>query len=478
MAVPRPHNGPFRGFALGIDNDTLHYLISSPFDNWFVKFDGGINTFIGNEPDAAARHNKLNIHVAAEIGKWMIPDLAVTLRFSLYSIDGQSYYGRQPFIDKLNDTPTQNFHTNTDGTIYYYYPFHANALSIMGNVTLDWTNFFYGTEIGYRTRWHTFTSVGFGPSMLFGNLRNPITAQKNGVEVGIFYRNFELAADIYFGVEYIASQKLSFNATAGFFVSESTWDWSPYTNSGNGNIFDYIPTVSAGLKLNLIKTTVKYDRFSERSYEIDNYHRFQYINMRDVTDSVERLVEVRDSIIEADSSNKESIKALEFDIARLNDTIDKIKTDLGISGPTNVIDELLELGELLNLPAVVVYFELDKWQIDLNGRNRLRNFAREIMNGPYDTCEFYVVGAADSLTGSIPHNWVLSDNRSEVVRDMLIEKFGMDGDKLILNPVGGITVYEPKENNRITIVILKTPETKAVIDKWPRTERRNARRRR
>ena len=145
----------------------------------------------------------------------------------------------------------------------------------MGNVTLDWTNFLYGVEVGYRTRWHVFSMVGFGPSMLFGSLRNPMVSARDGVELGSFYRNFELAFDFYTGVEYIASEHVTYSATAGIFGSESTWDWSPYNSSRRTNIFDLIPSLSVGAKFNLIKGVRKYDVNSGVTSDVDVFHRFQ-----------------------------------------------------------------------------------------------------------------------------------------------------------------------------------------------------------
>ena len=88
-----------RGFALGADRDTLLYIIASPFDNWYITLGAGAQTFIGNELEASARQNKLNYNLKAEIGKWIIPDVAISLRFSYFDVDGQTKYGLNPFVD-------------------------------------------------------------------------------------------------------------------------------------------------------------------------------------------------------------------------------------------------------------------------------------------------------------------------------------------------------------------------------------------
>ena len=75
-----------KGFSFGVDRDTLLYLIASPFDNWYLNVGGEIHTFIGNTPDAAAQWNKLNMGGRIEVGKWIIPDVAVSLRLGGFNI--------------------------------------------------------------------------------------------------------------------------------------------------------------------------------------------------------------------------------------------------------------------------------------------------------------------------------------------------------------------------------------------------------
>jgi hypothetical protein len=106
------------------------------------------------------------------------------------SVDGQSRYSLQPFID-YTGVPI-----DADGN-YEYQPFHAHAMSLLGFVTIDWTNFFHGYEAGKRKRLHWFTPIGLGASMLFGEQKNP----KGSYDLGDFRRNFELAYSFRIGAE-------------------------------------------------------------------------------------------------------------------------------------------------------------------------------------------------------------------------------------------------------------------------------------
>lgn len=455
-------NGRWRGFALGADRDTLLYIIASPFDNWYLNVGGGIQTFIGNEVDASARRNKLNYNISAELGKWIIPDLAVSLRLGFMNLDGQSQYSLHPFIDYTN-TPTYD----KDGVTYYEYEsFHAHALTLMGFVTLDWTNLFNGYERGKRKKLHWYSPIGLGGSMLFGKEKNPNPKIK--YEVGDFRHNFELAFSFRFGAEYCISQQVALNATVELFGSESTFDWSPYDNSYS--IFDIIPSVNVAAKFNLLKTITKYDPYTKTSRRETVNHEFLSFGSRNtiplLNGKLDRLYRERDSLLNLSHFDSICIDSLNNEIARLQDEMDKMHTTEE-RPPINIFDELLSVNEALNLPSTIVYFQLDKYDLDYNARKRLENFSKDARNLD-DTTEFYIIGAADSLTGSIRHNQKLSEHRCEVAYKLLVDTYGMNENQLIRVYAGGINVYDPKENNRMTMIIQRTPVTEEIVERWIR----------
>ena len=81
--------------------------------------------------------------------------------------------------------------------------------------------------------------------------------------------------------------------------------------------------------------------------------------------------------------------------------------------------------------------------------------------------KFYIIGAADSVTGSIRHTQWLSEHRSKAAFDMLVE-LGMSANQLVPVSIGGIMHYEPKENNRMALVIQRTPITEEIVERWRR----------
>ena len=448
-----------RGISLGVDRDTLLWLIASPFDNWYITVGGGVQTFIGNELVASARMNKLNYTLKAEVGKWIIPDLAVSLRLTFFNVDGQSQYGLQPFIDPTSDA------ANSNG----YYPFYAHAAALTGYVTLDWTNLFMGYERGKANRWHVYTPVGLGMSILLGDQRNPRTPE--GVVVGDLRHNWELAYSGGIGVEYYFTPHFAVNMNVEVFGSESTWDWSPY-NNGYG-IFDVMPNITVGARFG-IGHHMKGRRDRTGALLDDTiYHEFQTIGsrhsierMQNRVERLERDIDKLQNLSDQRALEGAAITAALEDALRERDSLQE-QLDSMPTQPVNVFQELADLIIPNGLPSTVVYYQLDKWDLDLNAHRRLRKFAKE-MNQLSDTLEFYVLGAADSLTGSKRHNDWLSEHRCQAARDALVKTYGVNPNQLILVPMGGITAYEPKEVNRMAMVILRTPEVDAVIRKWTR----------
>ena len=461
-AIPTAHSQNFRrGFALGADRDTLLYIIASPFDNWYLTLGGGIQTFMGNELIASARHNKLNYNLRAEVGKWIIPDLAVSLRLAYMTVDGQTQYGLQPFINKDEDTPNENG----------YYPFHANALALTGYVTFDWTNFFLGYEVGRRTHTHIFTPIGLGMSMLYGSQRNP-----RGVDevthLGSFRRNWELCYSAAIGVEYELSQEIAVSAVVDLFGSESTWDWSPYDNAYS--IFDVIPSFNVGVRLNLLSHVTKYNPYTKKSARERVNHEFLTVGSRGDLNrqagEVRQLRYTRDSLAEVIEQLEDDKEDMRIELLGKYDSVqyryDSVLDDLRSNRPPiNMLEELISANEMLGLPSTMIYFQLDRYDIDFNGRKKLQNFVRDI-GGLDDTLEFYVIGAADSLTGTIKHNQWLSEHRCEAAFRMMVDHFGADPNQFIQVPVGGIMDYEPYENNRMALIILRTPETETIVKRW------------
>ena len=468
-----------KGFALGADRDTLQYIIASPFDNWYITPSVGIQTFIGNTPDRAAQWNSMDFGVRGEIGKWIIPDVAVSLRLGLATVHSQSLHaGNNPWTDISN--PLQY-----EGATYTYYPIKAYNLSAMAIVTFDWTNFLHGYEAGKRRHLHICTPVGLGVMMMFGEIVNQNYVNKvnsnpddETVEIGKLQRNFELGFTGGLMAEYYATKHLSLYAAAELAFARGSIDDYNYNLDNGMRRVDFIPSLYVGAKFNLLKSVNKFDPYTKKSSREKVNHEFLAFGSRNTLSTLQGRIEQLNSQIDSvqNLSNGKVDPQVLDEMGRERDSLQNRLDSLAKGGrggygigtsdlPANLIEELLDANEVLGLPATVVYYQLDKYDIDYNGLKKLQKFAKEL-NQLDDTLEYYIIGAADSITGSIPHNQWLSERRCEAAYNMLVNEFDVSSNQLILMPVGGIMEYTPQENNRMALIILRTPQTEAIVNKW------------
>lgn len=486
-----------RGLALGADRDTVKFLIASPFDNWHVNFSAGIQTFIGNAPDPEARWNSADWSIQAEIGKWIIPDFSIALRVGLSSVHSQSRHGgNNPFTDISNPI---NY---ADAEYNPYFPIKAHLFTVMGIVSIDWTNFFYGYETGKRQKWHICTPVGLGLACLFGSIDNPnyVTRMNNGnpddepIALGDMSKNLELGFTGGLLTEYYANKNFSFNAALELFFARGSIDDYNYNLDADIRRVDFIPSFHIGMRYNILSHMTKYQPYSRTSYRDTIYHEFQPAistnTVKILNGRIEELQRERDGLISEldDSHNMDdmnTIDSINRELQRLQDLLDDYTNNPDANNPANpnynpfydpnyrpntLIDELLDMNEALNLPCTVVYFELDKYNLDYNARLRLQSFASKV-HKLSDTIEFYMIGAADSLTGSIPHNQWLSERRCEAAYNMLTHNFNLSGNQLIQVYAGGINDYTPQEHNRMVLIIQRTPVTEEIVERWLRMSR-------
>lgn len=450
-----------RGVSFGVDRDTLLWLIASPFDNWWLSVDPGIQTFIGNEQDAEARWNTVNPRISAEVGKWMLPDLAVSLRATLFHSSSQGCYnGLNPWLD-MDQPTTMSFLGE------YYHKQSVHGFSAIGIVTVDWTNFFIGYEQGKRRRMHFYTPIGMGGIWLYGKQINANANARHPEREGKVRWNKELAFMGSVMSEYFPkNSKISLHTSVEIIGTRGTLDWTYAQDDVNAQhkhrVVDWIPSVNCGVKFNLLKQVTKRDPYTDVAVLSEVYHEFRTVGSQHEIDrrnrDLERFRHEADSLRNLPHDDTSGYAA---EIKALEDIIDSLES---LPMPaTNVMEDLLQN----ELALTVVYFELDKYNLDRNARYRLRRFAKE-MDRYDDTVEFYIIGGADSLTGSKRHNDWLSEKRCQAAFNALVNDYGADANRLNLMPVGGITVYEPKEENRMAMIVIKNEESDAIIRKWTR----------
>ncbi|MBP9990834.1 MAG: OmpA family protein [Bacteroidales bacterium] len=585
VAPAQTQNKPEKGPRLGVAKDSMDYMVASPFNNWFLSVGGGIQTFIGNELYADARKNKFfNYNLSAEFGKWVLPDLAVSLQASWFDVDGQSNYrGLQPFIENTGDDAYQHF--------------YAHAVSVMGLVTLDWTNLIQGYEKGMHRHLHIMTPVGLGAAMLYGEQKNSSVQALRNHEVGEMRKNFELCYTAALQFEYITRGILAFDLSARLLGSESTFDWSPYDNSYSR--FDIMPQVLAGVKFNFVNkgrreklmNSTAEDRLILNSVflpssdiyelkEIDNLasslfddngmlipgtdgvhmdkegqlvdkngnpvpegvhldkngdlvdangnYLDQYCNpiaegvhvengqmvdkngnpvasgvkknadgqLTDLNgnpiagalhmDADGNLVDNNGYVLNNGTHFDDDGYLVDAEGNYLDPNGNLIGSKVHLYNPgyrgqglsdlqakldsvevanKDLLNHILNVADREELPSLIVYYQLDKYNIDVNARMKIDEFARAIKaDGNNKT--YYLIGAADSATGSVSRNIFLGKARCKAVYDILVNEYGISADRLKCFPLGGITEFEPKELNRVCIVVEPNDELAKLLEKW------------
>lgn len=338
------------GFYLGVDRDTLQYIVASPFDNWFIEAGGGLQTYIGNEFEDSARWNPLSYHLYAEIGKWVIPDLAFSVSVSAWGMQGQTRYGPHPFVD-FTEVPTESLDDPHPGSYYKYQRFNANGISLNGSFILDWTNLFNGYEKGLQRRLHVMTPIGLGYSMLYGGQKNP---KGFGMyNEGHFRRNFELDFRTGLLFEFKFNEAVTLNFRPTIQIARQSLDWSPTVSeqAEMSGIFDIMPSLTVAMRFNFIRRVTKVDARTGKVVKVATNHMFQPAHNERIQYLESRIDTIRDQMTGLEMAGDAEAAASAATINRLNHLLDSLNNLLAHSGsaaPKSIDDQIDEINTELS----------------------------------------------------------------------------------------------------------------------------------
>lgn len=446
--LPLAAHGQKKDIALGIDRDTLLYNIASPGDNWWIHLAGGVQTFIGNEQDGAARWNKVNGGAHVEVGKWLIPDVAVSLRLSAFHVSSQG-------CDSLGN-PWLDMEQYTHDTYFggLYHPMSIHGLTAMGIVTLDWTNLFKGYERGRRLRPHLQTPLGIGGIWLYGSQRN--AAAVSG-QLGKMRWSSNVAFMTGLRVECALSPNIALHSSVELLATSGTIDRTDHNSYANpphpNRVIDWIPSLNIGVTINL--KNPKPNHGEKHGFAPIALRRTTWLDTLVICDTIELLHPRHTNNTPCEyCAHVSYLRRLEYDMKNL-----------------------MPSGCSPNAPAVlgtVIYFDRGGSVIDLNGQMNLAWLAGQVAMC-HDTTEFYVIGMADTASGSAESNRVLSERRCEAVRDALVKKYGIEDCRLAIVPLGGFAMHPEPDRNRCVIVVIKTEDTQAIVSKWLEKQKKSVR---
>ena len=434
----------------------IGWVRSHFLDNWYFEFQGGKQLYYGVEDRLGPLMDRLTNNVEVKMGRWVFPMMGFRV--------GMGYGNAHGFLSKdtYNAYPGAAYGWGEcEGTLGGYYWTYNDELYIQ-----KWKYYYAGIDLVFNLSYakmydpnRPFTTwLYMGPDVYIGlcegyngpaGMVDPSVDPNRAAEfhVGLMenYRlneQWNLFADIRvsamhrtFDREWInglerpldvADPMLNFHigATYNFhFRSEAKrTEWYRRTIDSSATITTTVPhhiytahQVSVNI-INYMDTIYAYDTIDEFSAEYDSLlvHRAR-----------KRAENVVDSLRQA------------FEVNCQEATLDDI------------------LGKHL-VPYEMVFFELDKWNILDNEEIKIARMA-SIMRA-FPDMKFLLIGSADSKTGTIKRNQFLSENRSDVVYERLVNVYGIDPDQLKQVYMGGILDFEPYQLNRATVIIMDHPK--------------------
>lgn len=429
---------------LGADIDSLKYIIASPWKNWYVSAGAGVQTYIGNELDASARHNTCDFKIYGEIGKWIIPDVAVSLNADFFTVHGQSKYVRQPWREGPADA-------------LGYQKFNAYAFGLTGYVTIDWTNLVQGFERGAHRHFHVMTPLGLGGAVMFNSQKYDYPKEGDH-KTGDNRFNFEMVFTPSLLLQYNFTRALAVDARIGVTGTRESFDFSPYDDKVS--IVDWMPFATVGVRFNLLEyeTRKRLEQLRSSGADMtrisvasDFYSIGTLENIEMMQEDVVSLQALVDSLrIEVPKQNEEQRRVMQGQLDSLNMLLRQTEHAL-----TSATDQLKKATK------TIVYFKLDKYDLDYNATKLLDRFIEEAAG---DNREYYVIGSADSITGNVPHNQELSENRCKAVINYLT-KHGFKANRITKKALGGVMESKPYELNRMCLIIPKNETTERLLER-------------
>ena len=362
-------------------------------DNWFIGAGGGINIFWNEGMD----YDNLRIapSIDANLGKWFTP--SVGMRIGYQGINSQVWSETATVLGPTMDQD-KKMYLEKFGYMYVHGDFLWNISNALGGYkeTRFW-NFVPYVHAGYF-RTYGLDDVEFAKNQLAGGL-------------GLLH-NLRLANRLDLIIDMRATV-LDAQARGADGIA-------------------VLPTVTMGLAVDL-----GWPNFIRTSTVLAEFESV----------AVDQMAALEASALALEMANvslQEENAMLSASNAKLNNQIKTLKADMSDFSPT-------EFFEVMG-PAVV-YFNIGQTVLDDKEMQHMDFIAKNILAKVDQETKIHITGAgtADGTTGTLKRNQYLSKARGEYIMNLLIQKYGIAKERMILHPEVVSKPSNPALSRTVTI---------------------------
>lgn len=445
------------------------WIRSHPLDNYFVNLQGGGQLYYGYEDMKGPFFDRLTGNVEFHVGRWTFPMMGYRFGAGLGYAHGfisQASYTANRTELIANGSYGTSYGTSGEGNALgcYYWPFDNDNTLLMqkwnyvyagADLLVNLSNMKEYNRVNLDRRWNNIAYVGVAIRMGLSENHPEVTNQSN----------FAAEGKLGYIGRYYLTKNLSVYGDVRLSIIEGLFDR------------EFLPDVEV-LKPDLILNChvgLSYE-FNMRSQAKRDYDyaqmygdnggakstKFKTFVQREDVD----IINIVDSIIIYRTDTIDDVVTLNL-IDSLENELRKI-----INVHTEAVGEDTPLDSILMkrlLPYEMVFFELDRW--DIQGREELKIARMAQIMKAYPKATFILTGSADSATGTVNRNWFLSHNRADVVYNRLVEGYGIDPKQLKREYLGGIGDYEPFQLNRATVIIMDHKAVRKAFEEMKRQHR-------
>lgn len=400
--------------------DSSRYLVSKLSQNWFFTITGSANWWQGSDRIPTGDFTSLNrtsFGGGVSVGKWITHNIALRLAYDVnqahsYINGGHDNLGHLQFLydDKTQPIAVTDPQDNTLLINYYKTSFMYH--NVHGDVLISPLDLIQGK---YQDRPYTPLIVaGMGLGMVS---EHPFVLQSVFNNEAI---NYELSYNVGLMNNFFINSYLDLSLS--LMLTGQRWTIDSWTYEYNGPA-----TTNNGGTTNIRPKRADHNYSSSLGI-------IYYPTRRQYDYPMNYLIERKEL--------HNRIKELELALANQGESPDTITTT-----------DTVKVERIVSAP-LSIFFHRDKYQL-MSNRDKIN--LREIANiaNKYG-CYIKLIGSCDSATATVPYNQTLSQNRCNTIRRILVDEMGVDPDKIIDNPIGGVKILDPTEyDRRVQIYLFK-----------------------